>query len=75
VRHASIASGRGLSQIAIGAQAKGDTTVTQGFQQQDAFLNFSFPKSAPTPQHGQKPDPKKAAPVRPQRTFEPRPGH
>ena len=49
--------------------------MTQGFQQQDALLNFSFPKSAPTPQHGQKPDLKKAAPVKPQRTFEPRPGH
>jgi hypothetical protein len=49
--------------------------MTQGFQQQDSSLNFSFPKSAPMPQHGQKADPKKAAPARPQRSFEPRPGH
>jgi hypothetical protein len=49
--------------------------MTQGFQQQDQALNFSFPKSAPSPQHGQKPDRKVATPVRRQRTFEPRPGH
>jgi hypothetical protein len=55
------------------AQA-GDAIVTQGFQQQDS-TGFNFPKSAPSPQHGQKPDPKKVAPSRPTRTFEPRPGH
>jgi hypothetical protein len=49
--------------------------MTQGFQQQDSLANFSFPKSAPTPQHGQKADGKAAAPVRPRRSFEPRPGH
>jgi hypothetical protein len=49
--------------------------MTHGFQQQDPGLNFSFPKSAPSPQHGQKPDPKAAAPAKPARTFQPRPGH
>jgi hypothetical protein len=49
--------------------------MTQGFQQQDGSANFSFPKSAPSPQHGRKPDPKAAKPMRPERTFEPRPGH
>ena len=49
--------------------------MTQGFQQQDASVNFSFPKSAPTPQHGQKSDRKAAAPVGPARSFTPRPGH
>jgi len=49
--------------------------MTQGFQQQDPGLNFCFPKSAPSPQHGQKPDHKAAAPARPPRTFQPRPGH
>jgi hypothetical protein len=52
-----------------------DATVTQGFQQQDQSLNFSFPKSVPTPQHGQRPDRAGATPIRPPRTFEPRPGH
>jgi hypothetical protein len=49
--------------------------MTQGFQQQDRFVNFSFPKSAPSPQHGGRADGKTAAPSRPARTFEPRPGH
>jgi hypothetical protein len=49
--------------------------MTQGFQQQDRSLNFSFPKSEPLPQHGQKPDRVKAAAIRPARRFEPRPGH
>lgn len=49
--------------------------MTQGFQQQDPGLNFSFPKPVPSPQHGQKPEPRSAAPARPSRTFEPRPGH
>jgi hypothetical protein len=48
--------------------------MTQGFQQQDRS-NSSFLKSAPTPQHGQKPDPGKIIPARPPRAFEPRPGH
>ena len=49
--------------------------MTKGFEQQDPGLNFSFPRSAPSPQHGQKPDRSKATPARPQRTVEPRPGH
>jgi len=49
--------------------------MTQGFQQQDPGLNFSFPKSAPSPQHGQKPEPRVTAPSRPPRTFQSRPGH
>ncbi|WP_394761711.1 hypothetical protein [Phenylobacterium sp.] len=49
--------------------------MTQGFQQQDAGPNFSIPKSAPSPQHGQKSDPKAVPPTRPPRSFEPRPGH
>jgi hypothetical protein len=49
--------------------------MTQGFQQQDPAQNFSIPKSAPSPQHGQKPDRKAQQPVRPERTVEPRPGH
>jgi len=49
--------------------------MTHGFQQQDPGLNFSFPKSAPTPQHGQKPDRISAKPPRPSRSYEPRPGH
>lgn len=48
--------------------------MTQGFQQQDPSVNFSIPKSAPSPQHGQKPEPVKAASTRPRRSFEPRPG-
>ena len=49
--------------------------MTQGFQQQDPSLNFSFLKSAPTPQHGGKADLKKVSPVRRPRSVEPRPGH
>jgi hypothetical protein len=49
--------------------------MTHGFQQQDTALNFCVTKSAVTPQHGQKADKIKAAPVREPRTFEPRPGH
>jgi len=49
--------------------------MTHGFQQQDRSVNFSFPRSARSPQHGQKPDTKNATPARPTRSFEPRPGH
>ena len=49
--------------------------MTRGFEQQDRSVNFTFPKSAPSPQHGQKADHKAAAPVRPSRSPEPRPGH
>ena len=51
------------------------TRMTQGFQQQDSAQNFCIPKSAAMPQHGQKPDKTKAAPIRQPRTFNPRPGH
>ncbi len=49
--------------------------MTHGFQQQDPGLGFSFPKSAPAAQHGQKPDRKTVQPQRPARYVEPRPGH
>ncbi|HEV7383462.1 MAG TPA: hypothetical protein VGN89_01190 [Phenylobacterium sp.] len=49
--------------------------MTRGFEQQDRSANFTFTKSAPSPQHGQKGDPKAAQPTRPPRAFEPRPGH
>lgn len=48
--------------------------MTHGFQQQEQGLNLNIPKSAPSPQHGQKADPKVAQPTRPPRSFEPRPG-
>lgn len=48
--------------------------MTRGFDQQDPSANFSFPKSAAAPQHGQKPD-KKTAKAREPRSFQPRPGH
>ena len=49
--------------------------MTKGFQQQDPALNFNIPKSAPSPQHGQKADPAKTAPAHPARRVEPQPGH
>lgn len=51
-----------------------DKAMTRGFDQQDPSVNFSFPKSAAAPQHGQKAD-KKTAKVREPRSFQPRPGH
>jgi hypothetical protein len=55
---------------------EGEPTMTQGFQQQDRSVNFSFLKSAPSPQHGQKSGDKVAVtPPPPPRAFEPRPGH
>jgi hypothetical protein len=54
---------------------KGDAAMTRGFEQQDRSVNFTLPKSAPSPQHGQKGDPKAVAPTRPSRSPEPRPGH
>ncbi|CAN5881499.1 hypothetical protein BH11PSE1_BH11PSE1_25480 [soil metagenome] len=50
-----------------------EEAMTRGFDQQDPTLNFSIPKSAPKPQHGQTPD--KIVKVKEQRTFQPRPGH
>jgi hypothetical protein len=58
-----------------GAGARESRTVTHGFQQQDPSQGFSFPKSEPSPQHGQKPNKAKAQPVRAPRSFEPKPGH
>ena len=49
--------------------------MTHGFQQQGPVLDFCIPKSAATPQHGQKADKTKAKPVREPRSVEPRPGH
>ncbi|WP_165837079.1 hypothetical protein [Phenylobacterium hankyongense] len=48
--------------------------MTHGFQQQDSTAGFCIPKSAATPQHGQKAD-TKTAKAKPPRSFEPRPGH
>jgi hypothetical protein len=48
--------------------------MTKGFDQQDRSVNFCFPKSAPAPQHGQKPD-KAAIKAKEARSFQPRPGH
>ncbi|MBP7648864.1 MAG: hypothetical protein KA085_05805 [Phenylobacterium sp.] len=48
--------------------------MTKGFDQQDPSTNFSFPKSAPKPQHGQAFD-QKTEKVKEQRSFQPRPGH
>jgi hypothetical protein len=48
--------------------------MTHGFQQQNQMANFTIPKSAPSPQHGQKPD-KKAAKLKEPKSFQPRPGH
>jgi hypothetical protein len=54
---------------------EGRRDMTQGFEQQDRSAGLSFTKSAPSPQHGRKADPKVSKPTRPERTFEPRPGH
>ena len=50
-----------------------ETVMTHGFQHQNQLANFSFPKSAATPQHGEKPA--KLTKVKPPRSFQPRPGH
>lgn len=51
-----------------------ENAMTQGFQHQNQQTNFAFPKSAATPQHGQKAD-KQASKVKQNRSFQPRPGH
>ncbi len=43
--------------------------MTHGFQQQDTSLDFNVPKSAPTPQHGQKAG--TAPPIRVPRNVQP----
>jgi hypothetical protein len=48
--------------------------MTKGFEQQDQMVSLPMLKSAPVPQHGQKPD-KATGKVKEQRTFHPRPGH
>jgi hypothetical protein len=55
------------------AQKEG-AAMTHGFQQQDSALGFSIPKSAATPQHGQKPPARAPEPKEPS-SFKPRPGH
>ena len=65
-----------MSQSEHGASGRREKkAMTHGFQQQDEALTFCIPKSAATPQHGQKADKAKAVPAREPRTFEPRPGH
>lgn len=49
--------------------------MTSGFQQQqNPHGAFAAPRSAPTPQHGQKSDQACARPL-PKRVIVPRPGH
>lgn len=48
--------------------------MTHGLPQQDTLAGFCIPKSAATPQHGQKPAPKPVK-TREPRSFTPRPGH
>jgi hypothetical protein len=43
------------------------------FEQQDSPAGFAFPKSAATPQNGQKAE--KPAKLKLPRSFQPRPGH
>jgi len=63
-----------MSQKFHSGDKKKGKPMTHGFQQQNAMLGVTFPKSAAMPQHGQKP-PKKPLPVREPRTYKPRPGH
>lgn len=60
------------------SQKKG-AAMTHGFQQQDTALGYSIPRSAASPQHGQKPAAAQPATKAPKpkepRSFEPRPGH
>lgn len=51
-----------------------ETSMPLRFQQQDPMVNFRPPKSAASPQHGQKPD-KEAPRPREPRSVQPRPGH
>lgn len=51
-----------------------DKPMPLRFQQQDPMTNFSPPKSAATPQHGQKAD-RPEGKVKAPRSFQPRPGH
>ncbi len=48
--------------------------MTHGLPQQDTLVGFTLPKSAATPQHGQK-APAQPVKAREPRSFTPRPGH
>ena len=51
-----------------------EKTPMPRFEHQDRQVNFSFPKSAASPQHGRKAD-KAAVKLKEARSFQPRPGH
>jgi hypothetical protein len=51
-----------------------DRPMTHGLPQQDTLVGFTLPKSAATPQHGQK-APAQPVKAREPRSFTPRPGH
>jgi hypothetical protein len=48
--------------------------MTHGFQQQEPGFGYAIPKSAATPQHGEKPRPS-PLPLPKPRSYPPRPGH
>lgn len=48
--------------------------MTKGFDQQDRSATYSFTKSAPTPQHGQRTG-REAEKLKEPRSFQPRPAH
>ncbi len=48
--------------------------MTHGFQQQGPALGVCIPRSAATPQHGQKPE-RKTIRDKPPKAVPPRPGH
>lgn len=49
--------------------------MTNGFQHQNQGGAFAMPKSAATPQHGQKNEEAVAKAKQQSRSFQPRPGH
>lgn len=53
---------------------RGKTPMTKGFEHQSQQGGFSIPKSAASPQHGQKAE-KDVVKPKEKRSFEPRPGH
>ncbi len=48
--------------------------MTRGLEQQNTGYGYALPKSAPTPQHGQK-APLSPLPAASPRSYKPRPGH
>ena len=48
--------------------------MLKGFQQQEPMTNFSFPKAAAVPQHGQKAD-ADCKKIKERRILTPQPGH